>query len=301
MWRSPETIEARLAAFEQNSDLYAQGNFSDRAVVFDVIQQVYQVLSLHRRDADWGRHRRALTQQAGRIEARLRAADADFFQSLRDRIRRGDDTPNALRQLFDRYTRYRPGRPGQIHRGYDALDALVQGMLWTEPEPDVIQPYHTDMVPYEPTPARVVLELIDQVPVSTHDVFYDLGAGLGHVAILAHLLTGAVATGVEIEAIYCLHARRRAAALGLSQLRFINLDARDACYADGTVFFMYTPFTGKVLQAVLNALARAARRRPIVVCTYGACTFEVIAQPWLRLRVADMEQLYALAIFDSKR
>jgi SAM-dependent methyltransferase len=163
-----------------------------------------------------------------------------------------------------------------MHRGYDALDALVQGIIWAEPAPDIVQPRHADMIPYEPTPARVVLDLVDQVPLSAHDVFYDLGAGLGHVAILAHLITGAMATGVEIEAAYCLYAQHRAAALGLSHLRFVNLDARDASYADGTVFFMYTPFTGELLAAVLDVLAREARRRSMIVCTYGACTFEVL-------------------------
>lgn len=295
----PEVIGARLTAFEHNAELYTTENFSARAVVFDMIQQVHQLLSLHRRDPTWGRYRRVLGQQAERIETRLRQADADLFHGLRCRIRRGAYRPNALRQLFNRYTQYRPGRMGQMHRGYDDLDALVQGLTWVETIPDVLPARYADMVPYEPTPARVILDLIDQVSLSTDDVFYDLGSGLGHVTILAHLVTGATAIGVEIEASYCLHAERRAAALGLSKLRFSNLDARDAHYAGGRVFFMYTPFTGEILATVLDILAQEARRRPIVICTYGACTFEVMTQPWLRLRDDGMKQIYALAVFDS--
>ena len=35
------------------------------------------------------------------------------------------------------------------------------------------------MVPYEATPARVALELVDRVNFRRGDVFYDLGSGLG--------------------------------------------------------------------------------------------------------------------------
>ena len=299
MGHRPEVIEARLTAFERDPDLYAEGNFPARAVALDVIQQVYQLLSLHRHDASWGRYRRALTQQARTLEKRLREADADFFEALRRYISRGNYAPNTLRHFFDRYTRYRPGRLGQMHRGYDALDALVQGLISTEAAPAVIPPRHTDMIAYEPTPARVVLDLVDQIQLTADDRFYDLGAGLGHVAILVHLLTGARVTGVEVEAVYCLHAQRCAAALGLSDVHFLNLDARDATYEDGTVFFMFTPFTGKLLEAVLVALAREASRRPLLLCTYGACTFEVTGQPWLRLRASEAKQLYTLAVFES--
>jgi hypothetical protein len=156
------------------------------------------------------------------------------------------------------------------------------------------------MVHYEPTPARVVLELVDQVPLTSHDVFYDLGAGLGHVAILVHLLTGVVAKGVEIEAAYSRHAQRCAEELALSSIAFLNVDARHVDYADGTVFFMYTPFTGEVLESVLASLARQARDRSITVCTHGACTFDVAQQPWLQLCHPESNQAYALAIFESK-
>ena len=155
-------IEARLTAFERNTDLYAAGNLSARAVALDAIQQVYQLLQLHQRDAQWGRYLRTLRQQARTLEERLRQAEGDFFQTLRCQIRSGEHSAETLRRLEE---------------------------------------------------------------------------------------------------------------LGLSQqVRFLNFDACNVDYTDGTVFFMYTPFTGKLLDAVLATLARQARHRPITLCTYGACT-----------------------------
>ncbi|MEE8303404.1 MAG: hypothetical protein V3S24_13325 [Candidatus Tectomicrobia bacterium] len=296
----PDMIEARLTAFERNTDLYAAGNLSARAVALDAIQQVYQLLQLHQRDAQWGRYLRTLRQQARTLEERLRQAEGDFFQTLRCQIRSGEHSAETLRRLFDRHTRYRPDRLGQVHRGYDTLDALIQGLIRAEQAPATVQHRDIDMIAYEPTPARVILALVDQVQLTADDVFYDLGAGLGHVSILVHLMTRAAARGVEIEAAYCRHAQRCAEELGLSQqVRFLNFDARDVDYTDGTVFFMYTPFTGKLLDAVLATLARQARHRPITLCTYGACTFEVARQPWLRLRHPEAEHAYALAVFNG--
>jgi predicted RNA methylase len=297
---NPAVIEARLTAFEGHHELFANGNLAARAVALDAVQQVYQLLQVNRRDARWGAYLQTLKQQAKGLEARLREADAEFFQTLRQQICSGAHTAVSLRRLFDDHTRYRPGRLGQIHRGYDALDALVQGLLRAAQAPEPGQTLERDMVHYEPTPARAILDLIDQVQLTANDVFYDLGAGLGHVVMLVHLMTGATAKGVEIEAAYSRHAQCCADALGLSKVHFVNRDAREVDYADGTVFFMYTPFTGALLEAVLTALANEARSRSITVCSHGACTLEVAQQPWLQLRHPEANQAQALTVFESK-
>lgn len=169
----PDVLEARLTAFERDAELFAAGNLAARAVALDAIQQVYQLLQLHRRDAQWGRHLRSLAQQAKALETRLRQADADFFHTLRQGIRTGALSAQALRQLFDAHTSYRPGRLGQIHRGYDRLDALVQGLIRSEQAPSAGERHDIEMIPYEPTPARAILELVDQVQWHADDVFYE--------------------------------------------------------------------------------------------------------------------------------
>jgi hypothetical protein len=301
MWQyarhRPDIVEARLTAFERDHQLYEEGNFAARAMALDAIQQAYQLLHLHQRNAQWGRYHNALRQQAMALEVRLRQADADFLQTLRRQIGSGEQTAATLRHLFDRHTRYRPGRAGQIHRGYDALDALLQGLLRADQAPMVTERRDVEMVGYEPTPARTVLDLVDQVPLTADDVFYDIGAGLGHVAIMVHLLTGVAARGVEIEASYCRHAQRCVEELNLSRTYFINRDAREVDYTDGTVFFMYTPFSGELLQTVLSTLANIARYHPFTLCTFGACSFDAVKQPWLRLCRLDAVHGYALAVF----
>ena len=155
------------------------------------------------------------------------------------------------------------------------------------------------MVFYQPAPARIVLKLIDELNMSPEDVFYDIGSGLGRVPILVALLTGARARGIEFEPAYYEYARRCAGRLSLSGVEFINVDAREADYSEGTIFFMYTPFHGKMLQTVLERLRSEARTRTIAVCTYGRCTIDVARQYWLRAANEQANGDHRAAIFQS--
>lgn len=119
------------------------------------------------------------------------------------------------------------------------------------------------------------------VPVVAEDVFVDLGAGSGKVVLLAHLLTGAKACGVELQPKLVSHARAAAAALGCDSVGFELADARDAQIDNGTVFFMYLPFTGPVLDTAMRRLRAIAERREIVVCSLG---LELTAWDWLAAR-----------------
>ena len=156
------------------------------------------------------------------------------------------------------------------------------------------------MVYYQPTPARIVLDLVDRLSLSSTDLFYDLGSGLGRVVITAALVSSAHMRGVEFEPAYCEYAQRHARALGLANVSFVNADAREVRYADGTVFFLYTPFKGTILQRVVQLLQFEARQRKIRVCTYGPGTLEMLQQDWLR-SVDDAEPtIHRAAIFESR-
>jgi hypothetical protein len=99
----------------------------------------------------------------------------------------------------------------------------------------------------------------------------DLGSGLGTVVLLAHLVTGARARGVEIQPKLVARARDAAIRLGLdaTAVSFEHGDVRDAAIDDGTVFYMYAPFTGSVLVDVTERLHAIAKRRAVIVCALG--------------------------------
>jgi hypothetical protein len=138
-----------------------------------------------------------------------------------------------------------------------------------------------EMVFYQPTPARHIFEAIRRLPLEENDVLIDLGSGLGHVPLLAAVCSRARCVGIELEAAYVACAQRCATALNLAHAHFFHQDARAADFSDGTVFYLYTPFTGTLLRSVLQRLAQEATRRPIRLCTLGPCTAVVADETWL--------------------
>lgn len=124
-----------------------------------------------------------------------------------------------------------------------------------------------------------IADAILKAGVGPGDVFVDVGAGCGRVAMLVHLLTGARAIGLEIQAALVELGAARAAALGLEGVEMRRGDAREAELPDGTVVYLYLPFVGRSLERVLGKLEAMAGRRGIAVCALGV---ELRRQPWLR-------------------
>jgi SAM-dependent methyltransferase len=147
-------------------------------------------------------------------------------------------------------------------------------------------------VPYLPAGVDEILAMVLEAPIRSDDEFVDLGSGLGRVVILAHLLSGARALGVEIQEPLAIGARARGLALNLPAVSFVHASAADVAL-DGSVFFLYAPFNGETLTAVLRRIEEVARRRAIVVCALG---LEFRDVTWLRPRTISN---VSLALYDS--
>jgi len=170
-------------------------------------------------------------------------------------------------------------------------------LQFDEPDAEVAE-LAAEMVFYQPTPARHILDLLGRLALTERDVLVDIGSGLGHVPLLASIRWGARSVGIELLAAYVDCARRSARALNLTNVTFVQQDARSADYSSGTVFYLYTPFIGTILRAVLDSLRREASGREIRVCTYGPCTSTVAEEPWLE--VVGTVETDRTAIFHSR-
>jgi hypothetical protein len=283
-------IQSDIEAIADDAALYEEIHFGTRAEaidalefnVLDRIEGLLQAGHLPERLIELRHH-------AEGIKRRLEAIDERLFQRLRTDIQDGSTKGAAFTQLIDTYVgNDTGGRRRRDELGYDTLDLFINGLLLSQPVPTETQTREAEMVFYQQTPARIIFELAEQAHLTHHDVFYDLGSGLGHVPILVNLLTGASARGVEFEPAYSMYASACATDLNLAGVAFINEDARTADYSNGTVFFMYTPFTGSILQKVLERLRQEAQSRTIRIFTYGPCTPRIAQQPWLE-RIGQQE------------
>ena len=294
-------IRSEIETIEKNPALYEEKNFDDRMeaisdIEFNVIDRIDGLLQTISPPEGLT----YLKQYAEKVKRRLENVDDNLFQRLRADIRRGDCKGTALKELIDEYVgRYSSDSRRQDEVGYDSLDMFINGLLLAEALPAETKSREPEMLYYQQTPARIIFELVEKAHLAEGDVFYDLGSGLGQVQILVNLLSGAAAKGIEFEPAYCNYASACAADLNLSRVEFFNADARRMDYSEGTVFFMYTPFDGGILQEVLEKLRGESQTRSIRVFTYGPCTRQVSQQNWLKCADPNGVHVNALGVFSS--
>jgi hypothetical protein len=253
-----------------------------------------------------------LYRRARAICAKLEAANRELYQAIRCEIQRGS-RPDSLLQcvhpsppapslntpsLDIASPEIKDMRGPADGLGYDYLDELLSGFFQFE-EPGAARiPRDPEKVFYQPTPARHIFSLIRLTALTAADVLVDLGSGMGHVALLVSICTPARSTGIELEAAYVERAQQCAQRLNLNKVTFLQQDARVADLTAGTVFYLYTPFTGSILSAVFNRLKREAATRRIRICSYGPCTAVIANEPWLE--AATTPEPNRIALFRSR-
>lgn len=205
------------------------------------------------------------------VWATLRAMDAEAFGPLRARLAAGDYGPDELRADLARQPAYE-------------RDVFVSKLFDVEELPATERVRERDMVFYEATSVEAIFGLVEAL--SDEDVLYDLGSGCGLVVLLVGWLRGVRAVGVEFEPVYARIANARAEMLGLAHVTTVQADARTVRLDDASVVYLYHPFEGEILEAVLTEIRRQARARPIRVFARGAVAGWLVERPWLE-RVGD--------------
>lgn len=187
----------------------------------------------------------------------------------------------------------------------EEVDTEVEGALGLPPRSPA-PPLGEDLIGYFPSSVPAIVEAIELVPIRASDVVIDLGAGLGKVCFLVHLATGARCVGVELQRDLVAAARVASERLGLrdDDVSFVEGDVREvdeAILREGDVFYMFTPFRGPALDAVLSRLERIAATKRITVAALG---FDIerpssaVQRPirWLARRATQSW----LAIYDAR-
>jgi hypothetical protein len=259
-----DPLKSLVEKLEQDPSLHEPHNLHQRVEALERLEAY--LLDAHA-------HSNSIYQRAAAISTKLETVNFELFDNIRREIQRGGG-PEAMRPWLNAIDL-------PHGEGYDYLDELIIGILQLE-EPGVSGvPPDEEMVFYQPTSARHIFDLIRRVALTERDVLTDLGSGLGHVSLLASICTKARCVGIELEPAYIHCARQSAEGLNVNNVTFVQEDARTADLSAGTVFYLYTPFSGSILRAVLDALRHEASKRPIRVCTYGPCTPTVAEEPWL--------------------
>jgi SAM-dependent methyltransferase len=110
-----------------------------------------------------------------------------------------------------------------------------------------------DLTPYSPSGLGEILFALDHSGLTRGKTLVDLGSGLGKVVLLAALLTGADAYGIEIDPQLVARSAEAANSLGLHSARFVQGDMRDAPLPPADAYYLFIP-----LQRSTDVVARLA-------------------------------------------
>jgi SAM-dependent methyltransferase len=144
-----------------------------------------------------------------------------------------------------------------------------------------------ELIGYHASALAPVVAALIETRADQEDVFIDLGCGMGKVTALARLISGARVRGIELQPELISRAPK------LEGVEYFVGDVRDAPLDDGTIFYLYNPFSGAVLSQVLSRLRGVAERHAITICTLGLS----LKEDWLEER--PLEHFW-LQIFDSR-
>ena len=276
-----DEILADMETIGNDEKLYQENNFNKRSQALDDIEfHIIDRIDVLAETKGANDQLNNLRQYALEVRDRLEKVNTRMFHLLRTKISQEGYRKENLMGLINEYF----DLSANIHQdtiGYDNLDIFLNGLLSNQKPPAETRIREPGMVYYQKTPARIILDLIKKAEFKPQDVFFDLGSGLGQVPILVNLLSSVISKGVEMEPAFCNYAISCAADLHLTDVEFINEDARFADFSAGTVFFMYTPFEGKMLQETLHNLKNQVKKRKIKIFTFGPCTLAVANEDWL--------------------
>ncbi len=274
-------ILADIETIGTDGELYQEKNFNKRSQALDDIEfHIIDRVDALMESKGTTDQLNNLKHYAMKVRDRLEEVNTRIFHQLRTKISQEGPREKKLMELINEFF-YLSDCLHQDTIGYDNLDIFLNGLLSNhQPLPET-RNREPGMVYYQKTPARIILELVKKAEFKPQDVFFDLGSGLGQTTMLVNLLSSVISKGVEIETAFCNYAKSCAADLHLSDVEFINKDARYADYSSGTVFYMYTPFEGKMLQETLQNLKSLSLKREIRIFTFGPCTQAVANEDWL--------------------
>lgn len=294
-------IQSDIVTMEENKALYKETNFNERAdaldfIDFQIIDRIDGLAQKEKQTKDLD----LLRTHAKNLKFRLENIDVSLFLKLRQQIKKTSNKGLLFKEIIFKYLGPSIGDIAQSCKiGYDNLDVFLSKLLSDKILPEPANVREAEMIFYQKTPARIIFELTATAKIKRDDVFFDVGSGLGQVVILVNMITRVSTIGIEYEPTYCEYATECAAQLNLSNVGFINIDARNSDYSLGTIFFLYSPFKGEMLQNFMNILQKVAGKRVIRIFTYGPCSMPIAQLNWLNCITGKVNDIYKLYEFRS--
>ncbi|MBP6920236.1 MAG: class I SAM-dependent methyltransferase [Candidatus Omnitrophica bacterium] len=153
---------------------------------------------------------------------------------------------------------------------------------------------------YQGTPYEFIRQILRHVEPTSSDVLVDLGSGYGRMVIYAALATRIKkAIGIELVAERASVSSRTAEELGLANVEFQNSHVKDADIQDGTVFYLFNPFSDETFALAMDKLREVARTRKITMIFWQCNEAELARCTWMKLVKTVPYRSYTAYIYEA--
>jgi len=153
---------------------------------------------------------------------------------------------------------------------------------------------------YQGTPYELIRRILIELELTSSDVLVDLGSGYGRMVIYAALATNIKkAIGIELVAERASVSSRTAEELGLANVEFQNSHVKDADIQDGTVFYLFNPFSDETFALAMDKLREVAKTKKITM-VFWQCNESALAQcTWMKLVKTVPYRSYTAYVYEA--
>lgn len=215
---------------------------------------------------------------------------------LRERLLREEVTAPELSAVLQCHSNNRT----DFNFQYDDADHFFDALLDYSPPRFTRTEVGAEGLFYQPTPITLVRNWLKEIPPSHSDTIFELGCGTGRAAFAMALLSEASIVGVEISSTLCRVARKLAELNKISRFCLIENDVRNVDFSGGTIFYLFNPFKGELLDIVIDKIRVVAEKRPITVVAMGDCRASLETRGWLN-RTGGAKEHQSLGIYTSRK
>lgn len=158
-----------------------------------------------------------------------------------------------------------------------------------------------ERVAYQGSRYDEIREVLRIVNPRQSDVVYDLGCGYGRQSLYGALTTDSMYKGIEIVARRLQAPQKAKDKFSIGNVSFISSDVLQQDISDGTIFYLFNPFSNQTLTTVLSNLFIVAQTKTINVASVAIWDNPSDAPGWLTpIYVNNKNKYRPIQIYKSR-
>jgi predicted RNA methylase len=218
-----------------------------------------------------------------------------------------------MNNVYAKILKNKPERIFEIIRSFDGSeedidDTLLDELLGIpavtfENEADFekfTRDHGNEQFTYEGTPYNLIRDFLTIIQPDENDIIYDLGAGYGKIAFYGAATTKSFFKNIEIVPDRVDISNQIKKRFKFDNTEFVQGNVLDFDLSDGTVFFLFNPFSHATLEKLSQKLHAVSQIHPIKIVTWGGPSNDFFEKEnWLKIKFTKNMPYSQMLFFES--